>query len=295
MALSRRSLRVATATTGCLRSTRTTVSRLGAVLVLVIVFVSGTGGVALAVVGGKTVPITAAPWTVVLWKQSPYAGRPRYAACTGVIINRLHVLTAGHCVMSGTSATPLPASTFGIEAGASNFKHPLKSDHPQFRAVSGVRTMPGYIATSKITDSNYMGGTGQDLAVLTLSRPLDLHGDDARAADLPTHTPTPSQGTRLVIAGFGNEQPSATSNPTGDLNEVPKATVLKDCSTSRGLCVYATRNTCWGDSGLGSVEPGPHPTVVGILSDGQNICAPGQDYFVSLTAPAILRFIKTST
>lgn len=79
----------------------------------------------------------------------------------------------------------------------------------------------------------------------------------------------------------------------GTLNEVSKSTVWKVCSTSRELCVYTTPGTCWGDSGSGLVEPGPHPTVVGILSNDGTDCTPGGDAYVSLTAPAILRFIKT--
>ena len=50
-----------------------------------------------------------------------------------------------------------------------------------------------------------------------------------------------------------------------------------------------------GDSGAGLVEPGRHPTVVGILANDKVICKPGEDSYVSLTSPALLRFIKTNT
>lgn len=141
---------------------------------------SATGGVALGVVGGRTVSITAAPWTVAVLEY-------RQQRCTGVIIGRRQILTAGHCVMSGDgdSAKPLPASDFEIEAGVSNFKHPLRSDHPQWRAVRAVRVMPGYIAASKETVANEVDAVGHDLAALTLSQALDLRGDDARAAYPP--------------------------------------------------------------------------------------------------------------
>lgn len=271
--------------------TRRAASRLAGFALLVIVFVSAAGGVAFGVVGGKTVSITDTPWTVVVREY----GQQR---CTGVILGSSHVLTAGHCVMSGggDSAEPLPASVLAIEAGVSNFKHPLASDHPQFRAVSAVRAMPGYIATSKITWRNLSDAVGHDLVVLTLSRPLDLRGDDARVAYLPsTNTPIPSRVKRLVLAGFGDEKPTGYYE-NGTLNEVVKPEVARSCSTSHALCMFAaTSNICFGDSGSGAVEPGPHPTVIGILSKGTESCAPGWDYYVSLTAPAALRFIKTST
>jgi hypothetical protein len=196
--------------------------------------------------------------------------------------------------MSGNSAKPLAASAFSIGAGVSNFRHPLKSDHPQFRSVSDVRSMPGYVATSKSASSNLVDAIGHDLAVLTLSRPLDLGGDDVRAAHLPSSsTPVPSHATRLVMAGFGNEKRTAgVAYANGTLNEMVKAAVLNGCSVRDVLCVLSTSDTCWGDSGLGAVEPGPHPILIGILSEDDEICAPGGDYFVSLTAPAILGFIK---
>ncbi len=217
------------------------------------VLVVATGGVALGVVGGKTVSITAAPWTVVVWER--YVGG-RYAACTGVIIDPRHVLTAGHCVMSGKTAKRRPASAVTIEAGVSNFKHPLKSDRPQFRSVRAVRAMPGYIAASKITESNNNDAVGHDLAVLTLSRPLDLGGDYARAAHLPTtNTLIPTNAARLVMAGFGNEKPKAgVAYANGTLNRVVKASVLIDCSTSQVLCIATS--ACDGDSGSGAVHPG---------------------------------------
>jgi hypothetical protein len=273
---------------------RPVVSRAAAVVLLVVALLGAGGGVALAVVGGRTVSITAAPWTVVVWKGSPYAGQPPYAACTGVIIAPQYVLTARHCVMSGNSAKVLPASSIAVEAGTSNFEHLPAADHPQARAVTAIRVMPGYLDASKLTSRNATQMAGHDLAVLRLSRPLDLSGRDVRAAALPTaDTPQPSGASKLVIAGFGDEKPSGYEN--GTLNEIVKSRVLKSCTTTQVLCVYTRTNACFGDSGSGAVEPGRVPTVVGIFSLDLNLCRPGADYLVYLTAPTTLRFIKTNT
>jgi hypothetical protein len=193
---------------------------------------------------------------------------------------------------AGDSAEPLPASDFTVEAGVSNFKHPLKSDHPQLRSVSVVRAMPGYIAVSKETPSNNLDLVARDLAVLTLSYRLDLRGDDARAAYLPAaDSHPPSAG--LVAAGFGDERPKRYyTNDT--LNEVLKSTLRRSCGTSQVLCVFQSTGPCFGDSGSGIVDVQSRPTVVGIVSAVQPGCGPGLTFYVYLGSPAALRFVKTS-
>jgi hypothetical protein len=196
--------------------------------------------------------------------------------------------------MSGNSAKLLPTSVFKIEAGVSNAKHPDASDAPQLREVSAVRSMPGYISENKITERNWIKAAGYDLAVLTLSQPLDVSGDDVRAADLPgAHTRAPGFRTPMVLAGFGTAKQKGLY-ADGTLSEVPTLLGSRNCST-RVLCVLASAGLCWGDMGAGLIEPGPRPTVVGILAQDPLVCDPEYDRYISLVAPATRRFIKTAT
>jgi hypothetical protein len=270
-------------------STSRAASRLAGIVLAVIVLTGSTGGMALAVINGKTVSIRAAPWSVLVREY----GQSR---CTGVIIDPSQILTAGHCVMSqgGNSAEPLPASDFTVEAGVSNFKHPLKSDRPQLRSVSVVRAMPGYIAVSKLTAGNKLILAAHDLAVLTLSDPLVLNGDDARAAYLPTaNSRPPSRVARLVAAGYGDERPTGYYE-NGTLNEVVKSAPRTSCGNSQVLCVFQSTAPCFGDSGSGIVDVQARPTVVGIFSAELPLCGPGLSYYVFLGSPAALRFVQTS-
>ncbi len=275
---------------------RRAASRLKRVVLLVIAFMSISCGVALGVVGGRTVSIAAAPWTVFVQAGGRYHGKPKYWQCTGVIIDSRHVLTAAHCLMQGGSVKPISPAGIAIEAGVSNVNHPDASGHPQGRTVSVWRYMRGYIASSKITNRNALDAASHDLAVLTLSRPLDLSGRDVRAAALPTvntHVKLNTYSTGLVIAGYGNETDDSAN---GTLNEVSKLMVSSHCGSSRALCIFMPKaDTCWGDSGLGAIETHPRPTVVGILSSGAACLPPGLDDFVSLSTPAALSFIKADS
>ncbi len=236
---------------------------------------------------GKPVAIRTAPWAVVVRETGEQT-------CTGVIIDPLHVLTAGHCLFNDPQGALVPASLFTIQAGVSNFKHPLASDRPQMRVVSEAAVIPGYIPTSRWTYFNAVDAAAHDLGILTLSSPLDLSGPDARAARLPSaDAHEPSNSARLVLAGFGNEQPSLSAPRTDALNELIKPGIWP-CTTKRTLCLWSTSGACNGDSGAGLVEPEPRPTVVGILSQNQVGCAAGLSQYVYLGTPAVLRFISAS-
>ncbi len=253
------------------------IARFAAVFTVVVILLGAGASEASGVVGGKAVSITAAPWTVLVQEYG-------YPICTGVIIDSSQILTAGHCVTSdnGESAEPSPASDFTVEAGISNYKQPLKSDHQQSRSVSAVRVMPGYVAASKLTSANYLDTVDHDLAVLTLSEPLDLDGDDARVAYLPSaSTPMPGRVSRLVLAGFGNEKPSTYAKSAGDwtgqLNEVVNrrsagaAALATSCASSSRRALHAGETAAQVPSSRGHAR-----SSSGSLAKASHLAGPGR-------------------
>src|SRR5215471_2018223 len=125
------------------------------------------------VVGGQTIQVQSAPWTVFVQQSS---GSSRFL-CTGAIVDASHVLTAAHCMFNGSCAPAAPAA-FQVRAGVSNYSAPLATDLEQDRGVSSVRIHPGYVCT---------GHPGpDDVAVLALVSPLDVTSAAVAAVALPS-------------------------------------------------------------------------------------------------------------
>lgn len=82
---------------------------------------------------------------------------------------------------------------------------------------------------------------------------------------------------------------------TGALNEVVGPTISSICSTRTMLCLFSgASGTCYGDSGAGLIEPGPHPTVIGILNLIQGNCSAGLSEYAYLDSPSAIRFVQRS-
>jgi secreted trypsin-like serine protease len=261
-------------------------------LVLLLVPPASDGFGARAVVGGTPIPVSTAPWSVLVRQTTGTSG---ILQCTGAVLDSLHVLTAGHCTFDQSGNVAAPAA-LSIRAGISNFVTPGADDAEQDRGVSSFRVHPGFAWSPR--------AAADDVAILALSAPLDLSTTLVQAAPLPSGGAFyPARGSDVSLAAFGRE--SAGNSPDGSLQAftatvddqgrcggTPNGVVAN--SSAVAYCVSTPAGaTCNGDSGGALVTTDPSHTVVGIVSAGPGGCAPGSHgVFTNVQAPEILDFIR---
>jgi len=162
-----------------------------------------------------------------------------------------------------------------IRAGVSKIGPPgAGSPTEQDITAASFRVHPGY--------SNTGPEIPGDIAVLTLSQPLDLSGPSVQAASLPpANTPYPLKAA-LSLAGYGQETPAAP--PTEQLNSMTSTVepqgycgqlsefrrIMYFDNGSEFCAVSPTSSVCGGDSGSGLVTTGAPPVLMGVIcSDRQ--------------------------
>jgi len=261
-----------------------------------ILLTAATAGLVLAplarpaarVIGGSALQVQSAPWSVFI-RQSVAANR--FLQCSGSIVDALHVVTAAHCVFDqiGNQAS---ITSLTVRAGISNFTTPAAGDAEQDRSVSSLRVHPGWAT-----------GSGDDVAVLALSAPLDLSGPAVQAVALPKPGESFPPRTAVGLGGFGAQLASRSPNGslvwyTGTTDEpdncggfsneiIPDDDAVAICASS------PSESVCNGDSGAGLVTTGGTPTLVGIASSTRPGCDLGSSgVFTSVVAPEILLFIQ---
>jgi secreted trypsin-like serine protease len=264
-----------------------------ALAALAVAVSAGAASPAVRVVGGTAIQIQSAPWTVFV---AYYPGGDTQYQCTGSVLDASTILTAAHCLYGPTGTLAQPAQV-SVEAGVSNYAAPASTDAEQDRAVSSFRIHPGYVFQE--------GGLPDDLAVLTLSTPLDLSGPAVQAVALPAANAPYPVGAAVSLAGFGLmngadptstaplESMTGTVEPQGQCGEYTQSSLL-EMNNAVVMCVSSpTSAVCNGDSGSGIVATGGTPTLIGISDAGQPGCpAASPDIAAYAGAPEILQFIE---
>jgi hypothetical protein len=268
------------------------VSRVRRILVLAVLAAAVSAGIASGasrVVGGDTIQVQTAPWTVYVQQT---VGNQRFL-CTGSVVDASHILTAAHCLFNDNGVLA-PPSAFQVRAGVSNFSSPLASDLEQDRGVSSFRVHPGYVWSGRAAPD--------DVAVLALVSPLDLSGPAVQAVALPSPGATFPDGGSVGIAGFGRQNPTVAIS--GQLSWMTASVDAQGTCGISGiglipnngvyLCAAATASAvCSGDSGSGLVTTGGTPVLVGVANAVTSGCGIGSHALFAYTgAPEILEFVQ---
>src|ERR1700722_9790802 len=178
-----------------------------ALAALAVVVSAGAASPATRVGGGAAIQIQSAPWTVFVVY---YPGGDTQYQCTGSVLDASSILTAAHCLYTPTGTLAQPAQVT-VEAGVSNYSAPASTDAEQDRVVTSFRVHPAYAVQDE--------GGPDDLAVLTLSAPLDLSGPAVQAVALPAAGAVYPAGAAVSIAGFGLTN-GADNTSTGPLESM---------------------------------------------------------------------------
>ena len=194
------------------------------------------------IIAGSDVSISTYPFQIALYLNGSFS-------CGGSIRDATHVITAAHCVTSGPNAphVPFAAPQFQVRYGSDT------RDASQARVGVDAISVPSEY-TQLTPDESY------DVAVLTLSAPIDLSGPNAKAIPIANAAQTKTAGSALVT-GWGDTAFQGNVSTTLKGTRVPlrpDAACTSEYQSyyvpARSVCAGGGNqsqnpDTCQGDSG----------------------------------------------
>ena len=251
------------------------------------------------IVGGTQIPVTAAPWQVKVDIERAGGGE---GLCGGSIINATTVVTAAHCVTDSAFVPnpPSPPTAITVDAGSSRFNpttgaaEPQPGDAPQRVGVTVNRVHPGYPGTFDANGSGTLDAFVDDVAVLTLSSPLDLSGPAKQPIALTAQNVASPIGATGTVTGFGlqSESPPSMNGNLFALDESLQDTPLTPVGPLNALFVVGAApagSFCSGDSG-GALQVGG--AMLGIVSAGTTCAGAQPNFYTNVSAAEIQQFIN---
>ncbi|XP_071546140.1 CLIP domain-containing serine protease HP8-like [Panulirus ornatus] len=232
--------------------------------------------------GGTEVPLSGYPWMAVFG----YSGLAGIAfLCGGSVINERYVLTAAHCVHDSLLQTkPLEVIRLGEwdlsteeDCEVTNQGYEDCAPPVQDLTYEEIIIHPDYNTRARYSD---------DIALIRLSRSVDISGRSIQAVCLPPQGQEPRSvldQRQAVVAGWGTTENGTTSDKMlhVTLPMVDRATCN---ATYQGILVdeqicfggESGKDSCKGDSGGPLLVPGPRGPPffqIGVVSYGPTICA----------------------
>ncbi|KAK2581517.1 hypothetical protein KPH14_005176 [Odynerus spinipes] len=229
------------------------------------------------IVGGQNAVPREFPWLVSITRKGGHF-------CGGTILNSRFVLTAAHCLCSGTST--IPTRQLRVTLGEYNLKGP---ETPAAREESVINAV--------VHPGHRCGRYVDDIALLELARPITW-SESVKPACLPAASGKPGyrafEGENAVAAGWGWLGEDRSRYKRADVMQkvnvrVVENSICREWYASQGkstrvepqqMCAgheEGGRDSCWADSG-GPLMVGSHPggstMVVGVVSSGVGCARP---------------------
>ncbi|XP_063698136.1 transmembrane protease serine 9 [Culicoides brevitarsis] len=193
--------------------------------------------------------------------------------CGASIVNERFLLTAGHCLCSGTNKIMKPTS---FKATIGLHRQPLfpKSSEPYQVAIKSITVHPQYVCSD----------VQNDIALLELQEPLKLTNSD-QSCCLPPQSAsiTDNDNRSVTVMGWGWDNEDVTIGQKPEILQKAAVTVIsnEECQKSyaannRQNVISATQlcagkleggtDACWADSGGPLIDE--NRILIGIVSTG---------------------------
>lgn len=228
------------------------------------------GGARTSIVGGSPASIASYPWLAYIQYQGPVEA----FSCTGTVVAPRLILTAAHCLLTGTGKVAV-TSNFTVLTGVAD----LREAGPQHASgVSQALVFPGYQPSRFLNDAG----------LLVLSTPVSVPALPlASAADAGLL----SAGVPVAVAGWGltDADPPRAPAVLREAQSVVKSAgycqrrmrqMISVYSAASQLCIQSrivsAASVCSGDSGGPGIarRPDGSPVLIGVISLGSLDCDP---------------------